>query len=103
MDFCKNINLWGIHIYVSSFKMKRVKDRQTLFYRRQKKLTRIKHDIFKQNGGRCEECGRPFHEDRLQVHHIVPVSERPELYSASSNIQLVCPECHARLHRDGKE
>lgn len=104
MDFCKSLTIGSIHIYVSSFRMKRMKSKrdERLAYLK-KKLLRMKHEHWKMNGGKCEECGRSFDEEALQIHHIVPVSVNPDLYCAFSNLHLVCPECHLRLHQGQPE
>lgn len=103
MDFCKSLTIGSIHIYVSSYQMKRKSRREENYAYLKKKLMRMKHERWKLTGGRCEECGRSLDEELLQVHHIVPVSVRPDLYSAWSNLHLVCPECHARLHQGQPE
>ena len=98
MEIFKSFSIGPINIYVTTGRMKRRNKRDDLYRNNRKKLLRMKHRIWKQNGGRCEECGRLFDEDDLEVHHIVPVSERPDLICAVSNLHLVCPECHDRLH-----
>ena len=59
---------------------------------------RIKHQMWRMSGGCCMECGRKFDEDELEIHHIIPVSKRPELILSVSNMHLVCPACHNKLH-----
>ena len=98
MEIFKSFSIGPINIYVTTGRMKRRNKRDDLYRNNRKKLLRMKHRIWKQNGGRCEECGRLFDEDDLEVHHIVPVSERPDLICAVNNLHLVCPECHNRLH-----
>ena len=98
MDFCKSFSIGPVNIYVTTSRMKRRNKRDDLYRNNRKKILRMKHQIWKRNGGRCEECGREFDEELLEVHHIVPVCERPDLICAQSNIHIVCPECHNRLH-----
>lgn len=47
--------------------------------------------------GECEDCGE---EETLHVHHIVPVSERPDMCMDESNVVVVCNMCHAERHND---
>lgn len=37
-------------------------------------------------------------EDQLEIHHIIPVSKRPELVASKHNIMIVCHRCHQHLH-----
>lgn len=98
MEFCKSIKIGPVRVYVTTYRMKRRNKRDDLYRNNRKKILRMKHQIWKRNGGRCEECGREFDEELLEVHHIVPVCERPDLICSQSNIHIVCPECHNRLH-----
>lgn len=98
MDFCKSFHFGFINVYVTTCRMKRRSKHDDLYRNRRKKLLRMKHKMWKQNGGRCEECGKQMDEEALEIHHIVPVSVRPELIASRSNLHLVCPECHAKLH-----
>lgn len=47
------------------------------------------------DGRRCVECGAT---GRLHAHHIVPISENPELALDLGNGQTLCPPCHAAKH-----
>ena len=98
MDFCKSFRIGPVNIYVTTSRMKRRNKRDDLYRNNRKKILHIKHQIWKRSGGRCEECGRELDEELLEVHHIVPVCERPDLICSQSNIHIVCPECHNRLH-----
>ena len=98
MDFCKSFNIGPIHIYVSTVRMKRRGKRDDIYRNNKKKLMRIKHQMWRMSGGCCMECGRKFDEDELEIHHIIPVSKRPELILSVSNMHLVCPACHNKLH-----
>lgn len=39
----------------------------------------------------CIGCGT---KDSLEVHHVSPVSIRPELELVQSNLETMCPRCH---------
>lgn len=47
----------------------------------------------RRDGFRCVECGAA---GRLEVDHIQPVRTHPELAFELSNLQCLCPRCHAR-------
>lgn len=45
----------------------------------------------RRDGFRCIECRAP---GRLEVDHIKPVREAPELAFVLENLQSLCPRCH---------
>lgn len=47
----------------------------------------------RRDGFRCVECGAA---GQLEVDHIQPVRTHPELAFELSNLQCLCPRCHAR-------
>ena len=51
---------------------------------------RIKESI-----GKCEKCGS---KEKIQTHHKIKVSERPELAKDPTNLEVLCVECHAKEH-----
>jgi 5-methylcytosine-specific restriction enzyme A len=46
------------------------------------------------DGNRCRRCGGT---QRLQVHHVTPISEGGERY-ALDNLITLCSSCHAQQH-----
>jgi len=44
---------------------------------------------------RCCLC--PKHEDITDIHHIVPINEKGP--NTEENLMVVCPNCHAKIHR----
>jgi len=48
------------------------------------------------DGWACVQCGTPM---RLEVDHILPVRDRPDLSYSLSNLQCLCGSCHARKTR----
>lgn len=40
----------------------------------------------------CDQCGT---KDRLQVDHIIPVSERPDLEYVLANLRILCASCNS--------
>jgi len=53
----------------------------------------VRQQAKRRDGFRCVECGAP---GRLEVHHIKRVKTHPELSFDLSNLQSLCPSCHAR-------
>lgn len=49
--------------------------------------------------GFCQHCGKPLDWGGASVHHIVPRSVDPTREFDMSNLQLLCNECHVRIHR----
>lgn len=52
----------------------------------------------------CEECdrqGKGF-VPGIDVDHIIPRKERPDLSLEKSNLQTLCLKCHCRKTRSGK-
>jgi 5-methylcytosine-specific restriction protein A len=47
----------------------------------------------RRDGWRCIECAS---HGRLEIDHIKPVRTHPELAFELSNLQTLCPRCHAR-------
>lgn len=54
----------------------------------------------------CQECGDRNRQGRgsrisLEVHHIKPVCEHPELFFEPENLILLCKTCHIKTHSFG--
>lgn len=60
----------------------------------------IKRVVLRRDGYACRICGAPGTRWSLQVHHLTPV--RFGGSSEPANLVTLCPECHARLHREGR-
>ena len=59
----------------------------------------LRRRLVKKRGAKCEECGLPFEESVLTVHHIIPRLIRPDLKSVDENAVLLCEACHKFLHK----
>ncbi|WP_409527069.1 HNH endonuclease [Rhizobium sp. P32RR-XVIII] len=46
----------------------------------------VRRDDFK-----CQECGA---RGRLEVHHVIPVRQAPELAYSLGNLKTLCTDCH---------
>ena len=49
--------------------------------------------------GCCEMCGCSDRR-KLQVHHILPYAEFPQLDGDFRNMMVLCQDCHFKLHRN---
>ena len=52
--------------------------------------------VLRRDEFRCVECGA---RDRLEVDHIEPVRDRPDLAFEIDNLQALCASCHSRKTR----
>ncbi len=59
-----------------------------------------RQEIIAQKGGACTDCGAT---QKLHVHHIQPVRERPDLAYDADNMTLLCATCHTRHHKSGRK
>lgn len=51
--------------------------------------------MLQENNFKCEICGS---SSMLEVHHIIPRGEAPELILESDNVKLLCKQCHRKTH-----
>lgn len=68
---------------------------------RWKKLRKL---IIKRDGGYCQRCFKKFNlinSENLQVHHIKPRSEYPELVYDDKNLVTICRRCNLELGTSG--
>ena len=79
------------------------------FYHR-KEWKRIREMALQRDGGMCQDCmdrmrmGVGFRPNRAtMVHHIIPLSERPDLGLKMENLRSLCAECHERRHPERRE
>jgi 5-methylcytosine-specific restriction endonuclease McrA len=49
---------------------------------------------------RCWNCGC---SENLQIHHIVPIKDRPDSAMDLNNLIMLCGTCHSRFHQDCPE
>lgn len=106
MEVFKSFKVFGLYFYVvSSIRMKRRRSVDEKVRNRSKLLRKYKNVLYGEQDGRCGECGRWFPPDSLEIHHIIGISENPNLMLAKRNLRLLCPECHKALHckKDGSD
>lgn len=58
---------------------------------------RRRHPLCEDPLGVHAAAGRPVPAE--EVHHIVPLRERPELAYSQSNLMAVCRDCHAAIEK----
>ena len=99
MDFYKHIKIFGLHLYISTSRLKRRGSRDRLCRNHREQLLRHRHVLYNRQDGCCAECGRVFEEHSLELHHVIAVSKRPDLVGTLSNLRLLCHDCHLHLHQ----
>lgn len=87
------VKAFGMYFYASTRKMK-----ARCIAPHPDKRARIRAGLIETRGCDCEYCGAHVEPGQIQVHHIIPVSERKDLRYDERNLRLVCPECHRRIH-----
>lgn len=102
MEIFKGFKLFGLYFYVSDVRMRRRPDRDQRLRNKRKLLGVIKRQLYTQQAGCCNRCGRRYDMDCLEMHHIVSVKDAPHLACTKRNIELLCHECHRSEHPCGE-
>jgi 5-methylcytosine-specific restriction protein A len=56
----------------------------------------VRHAVLERDNWACVKCGE---QKRLEVDHILPVRDNPELSFDPANCQVLCGPCHTRKTR----
>ena len=100
----RHIKVFGWRIYFSRGRMKRCTTSTIRISRRRRNKTKNmgkkKERRYKQLGGCCQMCGRHHDISQMEMHHILPYSNFPELANKSANMMLLCRQCHFFIHND---
>lgn len=56
----------------------------------------LRLQVLERDGWACVECGSHI---RLEIDHIEPVRDRPDLSYSLGNLQALCGRCHSRKTR----
>ena len=56
----------------------------------------LRREVKKAQGDRCPVCGEV--SERMELHHILPVSRFPELWDDRRNCVALCRDCHKEIH-----
>lgn len=73
------------------------------FTRHSKRVTRgarwatLRAAVLERDGYACRACGTK--RGRLEIDHLQPVRDRPDLAYAPDNLQALCTACHTRKTR----
>jgi len=60
-----------------------------------KNYFRTREMVFKRDNYECQQCGLDM---KLNMHHIKPVKDFPELVDDLNNLITLCKSCHRKLH-----
>ena len=63
------------------------------------KIRSLKTHIMEERGAKCERCNYSRFPSILNLHHILPRSKGGK--DEQSNLELLCPNCHAEVHYGG--
>ena len=91
-----HLRLFGWHIYIADYRMKKRNYRPGFEPKRWTKV-HLMQKVLKAAGGKCEACGRAIGPREMQIHHIVPLSMGGRAYDIN-NLQCLCAECHKAIH-----
>jgi 5-methylcytosine-specific restriction endonuclease McrA len=70
------------------------------FYR-SRPWQKLRYEVLRERGNKCECCGRSPPEVILDVDHVLPRSKYPELALVKSNMQILCrDENHIKSNKD---
>ena len=98
MNIFKKFRIGPVWIYISSRRMQRKRSADEIYQYNRDCIRKEKHRRWVENGGHCEKCGLKLPEDRLTMHHVIPLKQRPDLVSKPSNMLMVCQHCHDIIH-----
>ncbi len=56
---------------------------------------KLKNRIMERDGWKCMKCKSTQY---LEIDHIVPIKQRPDLANVSSNLRTLCKPCHKKRH-----
>ncbi|MEM9782352.1 MAG: HNH endonuclease signature motif containing protein [Pseudomonadota bacterium] len=71
--------------------------RQSTKIIRDRRWPSLRLAALRRDGWCCVQCGA---RGRLEVDHIKPVRDAPDLAFDLDNLQCLCPSCHARKTRE---
>ena len=97
----KRWRLFGINIYISNVRLKKRPIRDLLrndFVKDH--LKEKKQKLYTIQEGKCPHCGQVFEIEKMELHHILPLSRFPQFGQAIKNMILLCHHCHVELHRN---
>lgn len=63
------------------------------YLRKTKEYKEFRKEVLKRDNYRCAKCGET---ENLQVHHIKPVKDYPNLVMNFDNVQTLCLLCHSK-------
>lgn len=63
------------------------------YLRKTKEYKEFRKEVLKRDNYRCVKCGET---ENLQVHHIKPVKDYPNLVMNFDNVQTLCLLCHSK-------
>ena len=100
MEFLKKWKICGVRIYVTTYRMKRRPKLDDARRNVRHRLLCKRKALYRRQAGRCGFCGIELRLDEMELHHIIGVSDRPDLLCRNDNLVLLCPSCHRQQHNN---
>ena len=101
MEFCKKIKIGPVRVYVTTYPMRKRSPSEERWRNRHGFRLRAQAKLVKRQGCCCARCGIKLRMDGDgEIHHVIPVHERPDLAFDLGNLQLLCHDCHIQAHRE---
>ena len=95
--------LFGWHIYFSHRRLRLMPPSPRRGNHLARRLRELRNRRFRRTHGHCEICGNPSEKETMQLHHILPYGEFPNLGQKRWNLLLLCPRCHYLIHKNPVE
>jgi len=67
--------------------------------RNDKLWRRFRKMVLERDNYTCQNCGKTNKETILQIHHIKPVKDYPNLFYTLNNVITLCVNCHKNIHK----
>ena len=59
---------------------------------------KLKQHALLESQNHCPVCGQECEYDDIHIHHILPYSRFPQLWTDQRNMLVCCTKCHSEIH-----
>ena len=97
--WAKKFKIGMLYFYISNCRMKKRPIRDLMYEgNAMHHVVDNKKKLYDRQGGKCPHCGKPFEYEKMELHHILPISRFPELGQSIRNGVMLCHKCHKEIH-----